>query len=224
MADPVELGLVTSSSFPSGTGSFNYKGSFGIVVQNLAYQKQVSIWAQIGADWKDISASYVQSLPDNQELWSAPASDSEGQFVAKYAVNGTTYWDNNNGWNYIFPRVFDDFAALTGKDYPVVLGTAGLGGGALRVAAGVQNLAYDKVVGLVYTTDNWSTTQTATGVYSHTQQSSLQVWNIVAPVGAATAATFAIFYRVLGGEHWDNNFGRNYTVTPTTPHQWGDPA
>ncbi len=71
MTAPVEFGLALSNSYPSGTGSYNYDGSFKIVVQNLAFNKQVSIWAQVGATWKDIYASHVQSLPGNLELWSA---------------------------------------------------------------------------------------------------------------------------------------------------------
>ncbi|MBD9362366.1 hypothetical protein EBB_17990 [Methylomonas sp. EbB] len=47
MTAPVEFALALSNSFPSGTGSFNYNGSFKIVVQNLAYDKHVSIWAQL---------------------------------------------------------------------------------------------------------------------------------------------------------------------------------
>ncbi len=76
MTAPVEFGLAPSNSYPSGTGSYNYDGSFKIVVQNLAFNKQVSIWAQVGATWKDIYASHVQSLPGNLELWSAPGSNS----------------------------------------------------------------------------------------------------------------------------------------------------
>ncbi len=71
MTNPVEFNLVLINSFPSGTGSFSYKGQFHIVVQNLAFQKQVSIWAQIGAGWNDINAHFVESLPENRELWVA---------------------------------------------------------------------------------------------------------------------------------------------------------
>ncbi len=49
MPDPVELRLITSSSFPSGTGSFNYRGEYQIVVQNLAVQKEVVIRGRAGS-------------------------------------------------------------------------------------------------------------------------------------------------------------------------------
>ena len=222
MSNPVEFGLALSSSQPTGTGSFSYDGKFHIIVENLAFQKQVSIWAQVGSVWKDIFASYAQSLPENRELWTAPASNSEGEFVAKYQVNNTTYWDNNGGMNYKFPQAFDEFLALAGNNYKVVLGTAFLAGTTLDVDVGVQNLAFNKVVGIVFTTDNWATVQTALGNFSSTMKSGLEVWNVTAPVGSATEVRFAIFYRVLGTEYWDNNFWRGYRVTPGNPQKWGD--
>ncbi len=222
MNTPVEFGLAISNSFPSGTGSFNYEGSFKIVVQNLAFVKQVSIWARVSSFWKDINASYVASLPGGLELWSAPASNSESAFVAKYVVNGTTYWENNDGWDYLFPQAFDEFVVLAGRHYPVVLGTASLGGGTLHVDVGVQNLAYAKVVGIVFTTNDWATVQVALGSYSSTMKSGLEVWHLTTPVGAAVEVKFAIFYQVLGTEIWDNNFWRNYRVTPSITAKWGD--
>jgi hypothetical protein len=41
----------------------------------------------------------LHSLPDNFELWRPPANNSEDEFVAKYTVNGMTFWDNNTGAN-----------------------------------------------------------------------------------------------------------------------------
>jgi hypothetical protein len=222
MNNPIELGLVQSNSFPTGTGSYSYKGEFYLVVQNLADSKQVSIWAEMGAIWKDINAAHIQSLTDNRELWMAPASNGEGQFVAKFSVNGATYWDNNAGKNYRFPQAFDAFVALTGIHYPVVMATAGMAGSKLNVTAGVQNLAYEKVVGIVYSTDNWATAQTAYGNYSSTMESGLEVWHIGAPVGSAAEVRFAVFYRVLGSDYWDNNFWRNYRVTLPTSAKWAD--
>jgi hypothetical protein len=222
MNAPVEFALALSHSFPSGMGSYSYTGSFKILVQNLAYEKQVSIWAKVGTGWQDIGANYVQSLPGDLELWSAPANNSEGEFVARYAVSGTTYWDNNGYTNYKFPQAFDEFAALAGANYKVVLGSATLAASTLHVDLGVKNLAYDKVVGIMFTTDNWTTVQTAFGTYSSTMKSGLEVWHISVPVGSATEVRFAIFYRVAGSEYWDNNFWRNYKVTPSSPLQWGN--
>ncbi len=137
--------------------------------------------------------------------------------MAKYTVNGTTYWENKNGMNYQFPQAFDEFVALTGINYEVVLGTASLAGTTLHVDVGVQNLAFDKVVGIVFTTDNWATVQTAFGSNVSTMKSGLEVWHITAPLGPAAEVRLAVFYRVLGNEYWDNNFWRTYTVKPGLP-------
>jgi len=223
MNPQVEFGLALSNSSPSGTGSYNYNGSFQIVVQNLAFQKQVSIWAEKPPGvWKNIDAIYSKPLANNLELWTAPADDSEGQFVAKYTVNNTTYWDNNNWANYQFPQAFDEFAVLAGHDFPIVLGTASMGGSNFNVEAGVQDLAFAKVVGVVYTTDSWATVQTAFCNYVWTMKSGLQIWSVTVPVGTAAEVKFALFYQVLGVEYWDNNFWRNYRVTPTKTAKWGD--
>lgn len=221
MTNPVEFGLAVSNSHPSGTGSFSYEGKFHIVVENLAFQKQVSIRAQVGAVWKDIFASYEQSLPDNRELWTAPASNGEGEFVASYAVNDLTFWDNNGGMNYKFPQAFDEFVVLAGNNYKVVLGTASLAGTTLHVTVGVQNLAFGKVVGIVFTTDNWVTQQTAYGNYDSTMKSGLEVWHVTAAAVPATEVKLAVFYRVAGTEYWDNNFWRDYRVTPGATQKWG---
>lgn len=223
MGLPVQFALALSNHFPSGTGSFNYKGSFQIVVENLAFQKQVSIWAQLGSNWQEIPAGFKQSLPGNVELWSAPASNGEGEFVAKYTVNSTAFWDNNGGKNYQFPQAFDEFVALAGADFKVVLGNAGLGGGVLDVFIGVPNLDFAKQVGVVFSTDNWATVQTAFAGFSSTMKSGLEVWHATTPVGSPSEVKFALFFRVLGNEFWDNNFWRDYRVITGNSTTWGDP-
>ena len=222
MHNPVEFALATSNHFPTGTGSFGYKGSFQVVVQNLAYQKQVSIWTQVGAVWQDKAASYVKSLPGDVEIWSVQANNSEGEFVARYTVNSAGFWDNNGGKNYKFPIAADEFIALAGAEYKVVLGVAGMSGGVFNISIGVQNLAFNKVVRVIFTTDDWTTVQTAFASYSSTMESGLEVWKATAPVGSAGDVKFAILYQVLGSEFWDNNFWRNYTVTPTSSKSWGE--
>ena len=97
------------------------------------------------------------------------------------------------------------------------MGSATLNSSNLRILAGVQNLDYVKVVGAVYTTDNWATVHTAYGHYYWSPSSGLEIWEIDIPVSSPSEAKFALFYQVLGNEYWDNNFWRDYTVTPATP-------
>src|SRR3954462_11287381 len=91
MANPVEVRLVTSSSFPSGTGSFSYRGEFQLVVQNLAFEKRVAVRGSRGggSPWTDHFASFQESLPDGRELWKVQTGDELLEFAANYTVHGT---------------------------------------------------------------------------------------------------------------------------------------
>ena len=154
-------------------------------------------------------AGFKESLPDNLELWSAPANNSEDEFVAKYTVDGKTFWDNNAGANYKFPKAFDDFAVLSGINFKVVLGTASIAAGTLHITAGVQNLEFAKIVGAVFTTDNWSTVQTAFGNSDHAMTSGVEVWVIDASVDRRRWSHSRSFTA-----SWDKSFGT--TTSPAT--------
>ena len=116
-------------------------------------------------------------------------------------------------------KVFLDFVS----NCKVGLGEATLAVPTLYVKIGVQNLTYDKVVGIVFTTDNWTTVQTAYGTCSSTEMNVLlELWKVAATMGSATEVKFAVVHRAAGSEYWDNNFGRNYRVTPSRPQRFRD--
>ncbi|HLP76147.1 MAG TPA: hypothetical protein VK327_04450 [Candidatus Paceibacterota bacterium] len=221
MNNPVQFRIAVSNSYPTGTGSYGYEGSFQFIVQNIAYAKMVSAWAKEGGTWKDIPASFVESLPDNRELWKAPATNRVDEFVARYTVEGQTYWDNNGGSNYPFPKAYDEFNCITGIDCPVILGSASLSPSGLRICVGIQNRTYDKVVGVVYTTDGWATTRVAYGSFYWEMTSGLEVWLVQVPLVSVSRVDLAVFGRFnhagVWSEYWDNNFWRNYAVTPAAP-------
>ena len=215
MPNPVEVRMVTSSSFPSGTGSFNYRGEYFMVVQNIAFAKQVAIHGRTpsGPTFGDRGAVFQESLPDGLELWKVTTGDEMVEFVAKYSVNGNTFFDNNDGANYKQPQVFDEFDALVGRAPQVVHATSGFSDAThIKVTAAVKNLAFAKQVGIVFTTNNWASSAVAFGGFSHMLKSGDEVWTVNATVGTALHVDFAIFYRVNGQEFWDNNFWRNYTL------------
>jgi hypothetical protein len=215
MSDPVELRLATSTSSPSGTGSFTYRGEFQIVVENLAFQKEVAIRGRTGsgASFTDRAATFQESLPDGRELWKLATGDEVLEFVAKYAVLGTTFWDNNAGTNYTQPPVFDEFDALVGRVPQVALGSAGFSDAThISVLAAVRNSGFVKQVGIVFTTNGWLSSGVAFGHFDHTLKSGDEVWRVEAPVGGTNRVDYAIFYRVNGQEFWDNNFWRNYAL------------
>ncbi len=216
MPNPVELRLATSSSFPTGTGSFGFTGEFQIVVENLAFQKQIAVHGTTGSGtpFVDRAASFQESLPGGLELWKTTTTDQLLEFAVEYGVNGMTFWDNNGGGNYVQPPVFDEFDALLGSEPEAVQGSAGFSDAThVHVLAAVKNLAFAKQVGMVFTTDGWATANVASGHFDHMLKSGNEVWAIDAPVGAATRVEYALFYRVSGQEFWDNNFSRNYVLT-----------
>jgi carbohydrate/starch-binding protein with CBM21 domain len=215
MSDPVELRLVTSNSFPSGTGSFNYRGEYFVVVQNIAFEKQVTIQGRTPSSptFTDRGAVFQESLPDGRELWKLTTGDEMVEFVTKYGVSGNTFFDNNSGANYKQPQVFDEFDALLGSVPQVVHGTSGFSDAThITVTAALKDLAFVKQVGILFTTNNWATAAVALGGFSHMLKSGNEVWSVNAPVGTANRVDFAIFYRVNGQEFWDNNFWRNYSL------------
>lgn len=103
------------------------------------------------------------------------------------------------------------------------------------VDATVQNLAYSKQVTLVWTDDNWTTTQTTDLSYDYSLGNGYEVWGIdFAPLGrldsyyiggwhnyvtnqtraGGTSVTiqYALRYIVNGNTYWDSNNGQNYTL------------
>ena len=110
------------------TASFNVQMRGSVLVRNLAYHKQVVI-RYTTDNWNtytDVNAWYSQTSNFNPygdsnysaEFWNfegetltftkahsgqslAGAMPNDIQFAIRYTVNGQTFWDNNNGQNYI---------------------------------------------------------------------------------------------------------------------------
>lgn len=87
-----------------------YTLSANIKVENIAYVKNVVLRFKDSYlnTWKDIPANYLKPLTkDNSyELWDvqAPFTGKDIEFAIKYDVDGKTYWDNNNGKNYVIRK------------------------------------------------------------------------------------------------------------------------
>lgn len=212
MNSPVGLRVVYNN-FTSGTGGHNNKSYYEIIVQNLAHDKKVSIWANNGSSWRDIPANYVESLPGNLEKWEASASENDYEFAVKYVVKGITYWDNNKGRNYKFPRAQGEFNALTGHGFPILLGDSSFVNSHLKIHAAIQNIGYNKEVVLEYTVDNWATQHSIVGQYFWTMGSGIEVWRFEKELETASNVDFTISYKIDGCQYWDNNFIRNYVVS-----------
>ncbi len=212
MNSKVGLRIMYCNSFPSGAGSFCFKGHYEVIVKNVAYEKSVSIWTNHAA-WAAIPAEFEESLPGKLEKWIAPASEAQHDFAVKYFVDGKEFWDNNNSLNYKAPQVMGGFSVITGKEFPIVHGASSLINSKLRVHAAVQNLGDQKEVGLIYSTDKWETFKTLKADYSWTMQSGIEVWLVEQSLSTDSDVEFALFYKVNDQQYWDNNFSHNYCLS-----------
>ena len=211
---------------------YGYKAVGYVKVKNVAYQKQVTVRYSLDYEvtWKDVEATYFATLEDGNEIWyfeteaihSTYHSYPPIEFAIRYRVNGQEYWDNNANENYVMhgghgTQYVPDF----------LLGHETMVDGKVRIQRSyrgfyisfwgyVQNVAYDKEVNLVYTIDNWQTTNVLKGSYSakNPGQPEVDIWYASERLPwyqiGVTEVEAAIVYRVNGQEHWDNNYKLNY--------------
>ncbi len=175
----------------------------------------------------------VAATPIGDGLWEfeTPALDGECphycprqlfQFAISYEVGGNTYWDNNGGpgIDYVLandiggsvPIYFGPPAIL---DTPVQLSYADWDGEFHQLTGQilVDNLAYDKSLALVYSTDGWATVKEAPAQFDRMTYDDLEYWRFRVDVAEPGAdLRFAIRYTVGGDTYWDNNFERNYQI------------
>ena len=221
--DAVGLLHGEAGSTPSGTGSFSYFSNFTVLVQNLAFAKQVGIWGRDVASgtWSFHPCSYSRSVPGNGEIWTGSVDSPMDQFDVEFEALGTVYWDNNDGFDYHLDTQAAQSTDGVGTAVikPNVLAVSwGVTGANLTVEALVKNLDFVKQVAIVYSTNGWQTFQTAFGTFSRSfrpgsspHQLNAEEWTISAPVGAGAAGEFAVFFNAAGTTYWDNNFGINYS-------------
>ncbi|WP_437935708.1 endonuclease [Sorangium sp. So ce341] len=199
-----------------------------VVVQNLAYDKQVAIHLKnTRGAWVDLPLSYAGPASEGFELWSGQISRPGTPvdpflFAAKATMNGQTYWDSDGGANYRMR------ATQGTRLFGAVVRNAS---GGLRsdrsfyVNVDVQNVGFQKKVQIVYTTDGWTTTRTADASFRSSYSPGdygsvpspnaygVERWVMEVNDTGASRIQYAISCSVNGQTHWDNNFGRNYTVT-----------
>lgn len=90
----------------------------------------------------------------------------------------------------------------------------------------VRNLAYHKKVTVRYTVDGWSSCRDVVGQYVEESHAGFtDTFSFEMPIPTTLLKDckleFAICYKVLGVEFWDNNSGDNYRLLCFAPsHQW----
>lgn len=178
---------------------------------NSANNKAVYVHHSTSDGWVDTEATFLIKLDDNTEIWKADISGVEtDKYVIKYVGDGTTYWDNNNGNNYNLNNVAGSANVKAIRRNPYVSSTC--------IRAVVKNLAYNKIVKVRYTRDNWLTYNDVDLLYvSSISETNEELWSV--DIGLDTNNSgplqYCIYYEVNGQTYWDNNFGSNYDSTYT---------
>ncbi|CAH1223239.1 hypothetical protein PAECIP111893_04938 [Paenibacillus plantiphilus] len=207
---------------------YSFQGA--VEVENLAYQKKVTVVYNAGNQgWKEFQAQYLGKTEGNLEAWTFKLENPDFankriQFAIKYEVNGQTYWDNNNGYN-------TDFHIGLGPDVTVpsvvlrksrlITGDYSASDEGLKGQVHLLNIAYQKEVKIVYSTDGWATRKEALAKYDGKLpgSSNIETWSFqIGLPESVQKAEFAVAYKVNGVTYWDNNLKQNYkaVISPYT--------
>jgi hypothetical protein len=210
LAAEVSLLKVDTVSLTSRNGS-RIHDSFSVLVENLGFQKELYIHANLNGVWTDIPMQFEKSAGNGQEIWTLRIDRGVQynlDFAVRYQVNGKTFWDNNNNQNF----------QLDSSEGRRLFGVNVLAAGDFFVrdyffhsAITVKNIGSVKQVDVIYSTDNWATTKVAYAVFDHIHPGyENEEWHFDIDVSGAHEIKYAISYRVNGVTYWDNNFGSNY--------------
>ncbi len=241
-ADEVKL-IRANSSIGSKYGFTWQNTGFDVKVKDLGYEKSVSIrYRDADGSWRDSALSFSRKAEEGREIWTGnigryrsqdgqPLSPIDLEYAIRYTVNGTDYWDNNQGANYRMAanagENLYDVEVYNNAYYPV---NNYFYGNLLGGTVVLRNIAPHKEVQVHYSTDNWQTVKVAQaqysqwywmGQYAHVDNPSpagFEIWSYYMDVGSANQVEYAIKYKVDGQTYWDNNFGRNYRTTLLRPN------
>ena len=156
--------------------------------------------------WEDEAASYVTTLSDGSQIWQANVNSMSIEYAIKYVGDGQTYWDNNNNNNYTST---DKIGSIPVKLQRLEFQSSDN----FKVDVVLKNLAYNKVVKVRYTQDNWATYQDASLSYVSSDTSrGTEEWSTTLSLNTIDQDNFeyCVYYTVNGQTYWDNNFGNNY--------------
>lgn len=187
------------------------------------------VWRSEGGAWQETPARFLAVLdnghPDHQ-LWSfegvGDGIDGVTEMWIRYRASGTEYASEHYRGRLGAQNGFGAIAlsAPMGAGLDVVAKQATFGAGismtSLDVTLIVRNVAFEKDVSIVYTTDHWQTYDWASGhyVYGDGTAGGGERWDVHLDLPAGTDnVEYAVSAVQNGNEAWDNNFARNFTCT-----------
>jgi hypothetical protein len=231
---PVHLKIAFNQNYAVSGMTFNWTTLFA-KVSNLAFDKQVDlVYSPLGSSaWLTQPLGFV-SHHGNYDVF---GSDSVGlstveTFALRYRVAGSEYWDNNFGANYTIGPAFSGKVGGHVCLRSAVAHRKTEAGGGFTFDTGwfegeilVDNLAFNKRVGVVYSRDDGATWSSVDGSYGGavaavaSNVSGVEVWKFKTPQLNVEPGTdsyrFAVFFEVTdwGTSYWDNNFGQDYLLS-----------
>jgi hypothetical protein len=203
-------------------GSVCYRVTGGIEVKNLAYEKQVSVVYTTGnGQWNEVAATYAASIDNGFETWNFSQDAVAGatfEFTIKYVFNGQTYWDNNNGINYKIGGSANPDRILSKSTVKLDEAFYWSSRGGIYFTGNIvsKNLSNADTVNVIYTLNNWATTEVASANYNDSviySNDSLEKWGFSLAAFSGSPIQFAISYTANGVTYWDNNNGNNYSIS-----------
>jgi hypothetical protein len=193
-----------------------------VKVDNLTYAKAVVLHYGDGAVWTDRGLVWIEGY-GSHDVFVMPRLMGLGpvqRFAVRYNVSGFEFWDNNGGANY---TIGEGRGTVGGN---VTLRSALLLPGvtqydrSLRGQIYVNNLAYQKNVGLRMSIDggtswvNYAATYVSKATEGTRQDAvpipDVEVWGFWTPL--FSPSFYNIYFAVYYDGYWDNNFGHNYSL------------
>lgn len=206
------------------TMTYTFKGF--IELDNLAWEKNVAVvYKGYSGEWQTLKASYYCPSRDNKEIWSFTVTEPRPtyyratftvEFAIKYEVNGTVYWDNNNSSNYILGGGYEPLRPFILGSATVLFNNYNIYSNSIEGYVAVKQLPGTKKEVIVrYTTDNWASYKDIPATFAHLMRGTTdqEAWRFDLPAGSNVK--FAIAYKVDANTYWDNNFGKDYSITVT---------
>lgn len=226
--EPVPVALRYATQYQVGDGNVKWVAVMDVEHRwfservTLVYKDATGAWierepATLAVVDATHSVLFVDGLPALEPLefgihYQAASSGGMG-------IDG---WENDGGHNYLASRL----RAPMGRGVDVAVTSitpnrSASGADVVSVDLLVRDLAYDKDVEIVYSTDGWQTKRTAKASYQHGGWGSGEAWRAALALEPdVNDIALAAVTRQAGGEAWDSDGGRNFTCHRDIAHGW----